>query len=54
MSKTKPKGISCECGKFNEYPAYVYAHWKDDLTFTCECGRKYSILEGVSELLEVK
>lgn len=44
-----PTGMTCKCGKFSKYPPYVYAHWCDVLTYTCECGRKYELCEGVAE-----
>lgn len=41
------KGYDCsECGKFNRYPSYVYAHWDDRLTHECECGAKHDIIRG--------
>ena len=46
--KELPKGFKCKCGKFNEYPMYVFAHWNYDLTFTCDCLRKYGIRNGVA------
>jgi len=48
------KGVHCECGKFEPFTAYVYAHWRDQLTFTCStCGRKYNIVCGTTELIHV-
>ena len=38
-------GFECSCGRFNKYPAYVYAHTHDILVFVCECGRKYEIFK---------
>ncbi len=38
-------GLTCPCGKREKFSGYVYAHKNDPLTFTCECGRKYNILE---------
>jgi len=44
---TKPaKGYKCECGKFNEFHAWVYAHWNELITHHCECGRKNYLCEG--------
>jgi len=46
------KGYTCECGKFHEYPVYVYAHWGIELAHTCdECKRKHMILEGLATLI---
>lgn len=48
--KDLPKGFTCFCGVFYKYPAYVYAHWKDELVFTCpDCHNKYLIIEGIAE-----
>jgi RNase P subunit RPR2 len=45
--KELPEGYTCKCGEFHKYPAYVYAHWRDLLTHTCEkCGAKHDILMG--------
>jgi hypothetical protein len=43
-----PKGFTCECGTFNRFPPYVYAHWDIILVFTCECKRKYIIRRGIA------
>lgn len=52
-SKNIAKGFTCVvCKKFNEYNSYVYAHWSIDLAFTCECGSRFSILEGSSHLIK--
>ena len=45
MAKKKnPEGVDCPCGRFTPFTAYVYAHARDVLDFTCECGRKFSIV----------
>ena len=50
---TSHKGLTCKCKTRHEYPAYVFAHWYEELTFTCpECNRKYSIIEGSAVLIE--
>ena len=42
-----PKGFDCvACGRFNRFPAYVYAHWREVLTTSCECGARYEIVLG--------
>lgn len=47
--KDLPKGITCECGHFMPFGAWVYAHWHEDLVATCEaCGRKYSLRRGIA------
>ena len=48
MKNDKPKGTECpECGHFNEFHDYVYAHWNILLTCTCDgCKHEYPILNG--------
>jgi len=41
-------GYTCACERTHKYPAYVYAHWNDELTHTCECGRTATIQNGVA------
>jgi len=46
------KGILCECGHYDEFTGYVYAHWRDSLIYTCQiCGRKYSVIMGTQKLI---
>ena len=52
MARDLSKGYTCTCGKFNRYSAYVYAHWTVELVHTCDCGKRWSILEGEAEELE--
>jgi hypothetical protein len=51
MKKEKdlPKGWQCDCGVYNKFPLYVYAHWDTPLMFTCICGRGYEVLHGIAE-----
>lgn len=44
-------GYTCKCGKYHKFPVYVIAHWDIELVHTCDCGRKYSILCGIAELI---
>jgi len=47
-----PKGFMCKCGVWHSFPMYVYAHFREPLTYTCErCNRRYEILLGVAEEL---
>ena len=47
MRKEKlTEGMTCECGKYEKYPAYIYAHWDDPVIYTCECGIAYVIFRG--------
>lgn len=51
----EPKsGLTCEtCGEYEKFPAYVYAHWHEPLTYTCKvCGSRYEIEAGVITQLE--
>ena len=34
------------CDKENTFSPYVMAHWRDELTHTCECGAQHSVLGG--------
>ena len=46
-------GLKCECGHFEKFPMYVYAHWGIPLTFTCsECGARYEVLRGACERID--
>jgi hypothetical protein len=47
--KPLPKGFTCRCGVFNEYPVYLFAHWDEELVFTCDCKRAYVILQGEAQ-----
>jgi hypothetical protein len=50
-----PKGFKCECGKQHHFPSYVYAHWKEELFFTCtSCSRTYYVLEGIATGTDTK
>jgi transcription elongation factor Elf1 len=50
MSKL-PKGFTCRCGRYEEFSVYVYAHWNEELKFTCEkCGRVYAVYAGQARL----
>lgn len=45
MKKETPKGFTCEtCGTFHKYALYVYAHTRDIITHTCDCGAKHNII----------
>ncbi|VVB52807.1 Uncharacterised protein [uncultured archaeon] len=44
--KTLPKSYKCACGKVHVHPAYLYAHWDEIITHTCDCGRKNDLLRG--------
>jgi hypothetical protein len=42
---TNPKGYTCTtCGKFTEWPLYVYAHSMETLNSSCNvCGEKFKV-----------
>lgn len=47
-----PKGYTCECGTEHEFPAYVYAHWREELVHSCDsCGNKHEIFMGRATLV---
>lgn len=49
--KEQPKGYTCECGAEHKFPAYVFAHWYEELFHTCDkCGAKHSVLRGHAQL----
>lgn len=42
-----PSSYTCAaCKKQHDYPAYVFAHWNESITHTCDCGAKSRILRG--------
>ena len=44
-----PEGFTCDCGREEKYPSYVYAHWDIELICACEdCGQKWSIFRGIA------
>lgn len=44
-SNDVPKGFACTaCGKFHEFSFYVYAHTRDKLVHTCDCGARHTIV----------
>jgi len=45
------RGYTCRCGKYHKYPAYHYAHYTILMIHTCDCGRKYELVEGEATYL---
>jgi len=44
-----PKGFTCDCGREEIYPSYVFAHWDEALTYTCEgCDQKWVVFRGIA------
>lgn len=53
--KTELDGVSCECGQFTAYTAYVAAHWNERLVFTCpKCTAKYDVIQGQATPIKPK
>ncbi len=48
--RTLPTHEKCpHCGNKRKIPLYVYAHWSDTFTTTCEkCGKTYEMFHGVT------
>lgn len=47
MTAAQPdaKGFTCgTCGKFHEFPMYVFAHMRQVIVHDCDCGAKHSIV----------
>lgn len=43
----KTKGFHCpRCGREGALNAYAVAHFRDRLTYTCDCGAKLNLLGG--------
>ena len=43
------KGFRCSgCNQRHEFPPYVYAHWDEELTHTCDCGVRHIIVNGTA------
>lgn len=51
--KELPKGFKCTtCNKEHTFPAYVYAHWDEELIHTCgDCGAKHIVMCGEIEVI---
>lgn len=47
MKKSKGKeGVTCECGRFEPFSVYAYAHKNVPLVFTCKkCGKQYDVID---------
>lgn len=56
MSEKKLReGFICEkCGAEHKFPAYVYSHWRELLTHTCDCGAQHEICAGAVNLIDEK
>lgn len=44
--RNKATHIKCGCGKKTRLAPYVYAHWYEELTFTCECKEVHEFCCG--------
>ena len=44
---TMRKGYTCEwCQQKHDFPAWVFAHYDEELIHTCECGAKILFEKG--------
>lgn len=41
-----PKGVTCKCGVYKAFSDWVIAHWDERITYTCECGKQYTVIQG--------
>lgn len=42
-----PTSYKCVCGEEHKFPAYVFAHWDEELAHTCgKCGARHRIVQG--------
>lgn len=46
-AKVSRKGITCSCGKFTAFSMWVFAHWNIEISFTCECKKKFNLVSGI-------
>lgn len=54
MAKDKElvAGYTCQvCGKYHEFPGYVFAHYDEELRHTCECKSVHYIRSGRARLI---
>jgi len=49
--KKLPKICKCPyCGEKHDLPLYVYAHWANTFTVTCEnCNKNFSMYQGKTD-----
>ncbi len=40
------RGYTCKCKRAQLFTLYVFAHWNDEITHQCKCGRKNKIKGG--------
>lgn len=56
MPKPRPEGVTCEqCGHFEPFCAWVYAHWDMPLIYACKtegCNARYETIAGIITRLE--
>ena len=39
-------GYRCKCGKWHIFPMYYFAHYAEEITHECDCGRKNILQNG--------
>lgn len=46
-----PTGYTCaHCGRASKFSSWVFAHWREMLIHTCECGARSEIICGRATL----
>lgn len=49
MTEELAKGYICQCGHFNEFVPWVYAHWDEEITHICHgCENKNLLVQRVA------
>lgn len=44
---SKPTHIVCKCGEENRLSLWVFAHWHEEISFTCQqCQNKVTLFRG--------
>ncbi len=47
-----PQGFECStCHDYHKFPGYVYAHWDEELIFSCPnpyCGERHVVIRGTA------
>lgn len=54
ISKRLNDGYTCKCGTANLFAHWVFAHWNEELTHACKCGRLNTLLKGKATMGRLK
>jgi hypothetical protein len=54
MRKRLNDGYTCKCGEANLFPMWVFAHWDDEISHGCKCGRLNKIRKGIPKIGRLK